>query len=197
MAITPTETPTPIPAFAPVERPELLPPELGAELVVAAPEVAAAAELVAVEELVPVVGVTSTDVDTVSVDCHARPTGIAWYIGLAQEIAVVVAGVTPTTVNVIVVATSVVLIHGSGVYQARGLVVATSNPLEDIRRSSCQFPSCFIEIEIIIAYLGQHVARVSKLATPYEANVVAAMEYPLGHTSPGENVCAEVAQPDG
>jgi hypothetical protein len=142
MAITPTETPTPIPAFAPVERPELLSPELGAELVVAAAEVVAA-ELVAIVELVAVVGVRSTDVDTVSDDCHARPTGIAWYIGWDQVIAVVVVGVTPTTLNVIVVATSVVLIHGSGVYHARGLSVATVKPLEDIRKSSCQFPSCF------------------------------------------------------
>jgi hypothetical protein len=47
------------------------------------------------------------------------------------------------------------------------------------------------------SYLGQHVARVSILATPYEAKVVAAIEYPLGHTSPGEKVVASVAQPEG
>ena len=87
--------------------------------------------------------------------------------------------------------------QGSRSYHSCAFLVATVYPLKQKRRNWCQFENLSARTEVLFPYLGQHVARVSILAAPNKAKVVAAKEYPLGHSTPGENVVAEVSQPDG
>jgi hypothetical protein len=118
MAITPTETPTPIPAFAPVESPELGSSEAGVD--------------------VGVVVIDAVGAEAISVDCHAIPTGIACIKGLWYTIAVVVVGVVPRTEYVMVVEPLLVLRQGSRLYQFRsfGRSVAMVKPLNMGKRMS-------------------------------------------------------------
>lgn len=107
MPITPTETPTPMPAFAPVDNPER----------------------VEVEVEVGVEVSVGVDVDTMSLDCHAIPTGIAWIRGVGYVTAVVAVGVGSPNEYVIVVTPLLLIIQGSRSYQDWELLVATSKPL--------------------------------------------------------------------
>ena len=104
-----------MPAFAPVDRFELLSVEVGGEEPVAVGE-----DVVSVgEDVVPAsADVMSAGEDMVSVDCHLMPTGIAWMTGLEYVIAVVVVGVVPTIVYVKVVAPLLLMRQGSRSYQA-------------------------------------------------------------------------------
>lgn len=94
MAITPTETPTPIPAFAPVESPD-----------------PGSAEME-----VDVADVEAVGVDVRSVDCHASPTAIACIKGVGYSIAVVVIDSGPTNEYVIVSVPKLLFVQGSVLY---------------------------------------------------------------------------------
>lgn len=122
-------TPTPIPAFAPVERPDdedVVPVE---EDVVPVDEDVDVDVGFAAEEVNSTLAELFTPASTLSVDCHLSSMGYAWMMGLLMVIAVVVVGVAPRTVKLMTVVLVLIFVQGSGVHQGALSTVAKVYPL--------------------------------------------------------------------